>query len=125
MYVAGFERGFFPIGLWSTRIGLSLGPFSDSQLVGLPFCNDSTRTLVTKVLLPEPDTPAIAVNRPIGILTDIPSRLCFLAPSGFHEVWLLLVLAVSVSEAEELECGLEGYFCVEDVGEFHVVRVSR
>jgi len=46
--------------------------------------------------------------------------------SGFYiKVWLFLVLAVGVSEAEGLEGGLEGYFRVEDVGEFYVVRVSR
>ncbi|MFX1563101.1 MAG: hypothetical protein ACFFDP_07310, partial [Promethearchaeota archaeon] len=67
VYVAGLDRGFLPIGLWSTRIGLIVGPSIVEHPVGVLLVRDGTRTCSTNVLFPDPDTPVIIVSRSSGI----------------------------------------------------------
>src|SRR5512140_2073400 len=64
VYVAGFERGLMPMGSWLTNTGFGSGPSRSAQPTGLFASSEATSTSSTNVLLPEPDTPVITLNRP-------------------------------------------------------------
>src|SRR5919107_1067124 len=61
VYVARLDRGVRPIGRWSTRTSRS----NDSRTAG-----SSASTWLTRVDLPEPDTPVTAVSTQRGMSTD-------------------------------------------------------
>ncbi len=86
--MAGFDRGVRPIGPWSTCTTLSscFIPVIRVCLPGTvraPFSSlASARYMIslTRVDLPEPDTPVTATRQPSGNATSTFRRLCSLAP---------------------------------------------
>ena len=87
-YVAGFERGVLPIGVWSILMILSM--FSTPSIEScFPGCiyfllmivdNPLYNTWLIRLLLPEPLTPVTQVNNPSGMSISTFFRLFSLAP---------------------------------------------
>src|SRR5690606_13816647 len=71
VYVAGLERGERPIGFWLIVTNRPGAPSAFGALSAM---------LTSNELLPDPDTPVIAVQAPSGTSTETFFRLCSSSP---------------------------------------------
>src|SRR6185295_6136666 len=88
VYVAGFERGVRPLGLWSTLTTLSNLSSTSISSKGAGSAEleyrwraaARYRVSFTSVDLPEPETPVTQVRSPTGTVNVTPFRLLPRAP---------------------------------------------
>ena len=88
VYVAGFDRGVLPIGLWSMSITLSM--FSRPKIASCSPAFAWVRLIIDeapllsisliRLLLPDPETPVTHTSSPRGISTSMFLRLFARAP---------------------------------------------
>src|SRR5579872_2056567 len=88
VYVAALDRGVRPMGCWSTATTLSTWSTPEIEscsaatvLAPLTWrSRELSKMALTRVDLPEPDTPVTATNLPSGMLTVTSWRLLARAP---------------------------------------------
>ena len=111
IYVAGFDLGVLPMGLWSIATSLSIysKPLMDSYPSFFSFFLKSFlftagwSISLRKVDFPDPETPVIHTNFPRGISTSIFFRLFLEQPSTtmLFPLPRLLSLGTSMVRAPE------------------------